>query len=122
MPISREEIVAACRPVLEEVDIHTTETRRERGFITAYQLCCHLKNNNLHIFDDLVQDCGGKYCGNGVNICGKGAGTKVSPPQKIAQALGNSPIIETQYLDTRFLTIKNDIEPSGIDCGIFRLR
>jgi len=114
MSIPHETIVEACRPILEEVRFHVTETRRERRFITAYQVWALLKEQRHPTCEELIAECGGDFVG-------KGAGSNVGPAQKIGQALGNSAEIETQYLDTRYITF-GDVKPSGEDCGLFRLR
>lgn len=114
MSIPHETIIEACRPILEAVELHVTEVRRERRFITAYQIWLGLQREVHPICDELIDACKGNYVG-------KDAGSKVGPAQKIAQALGNSRHIETQYLDTRFVKF-NDVEPSGEDCGLFRLK
>ena len=114
MSISYAQIIKASRTILETVGYHTTEARRERRFITAYQVWKDLKRENHPICKELIEECGGDFVG-------EGAGSNVGPAQKIAQALGNSAKIETQYLDTRCITFSN-IKPSGEDCGLFRLR
>ena len=114
MSISHEQIIEACRPILEAVEFHVTEARRERRFITAYQVWALLKEQRHPICEELIDECGGDFVG-------EGAGSNVGPAQKIAQALGNSTEIETQYLDTRYIEF-NGIKPSGSDCGLFRLR
>ncbi len=73
-----------------------------------------LKENRHPICTDLIAECGGDFVG-------KGAGSYVGPAQKIAQALGHDPEIETQYLDTKYVVISGS-EPSGEDCGLFRLK
>ena len=114
MSISHETIVKACRPILEAVGFHVTETRQERRFITAYQIWDKLKKENHPICRELIDDCGGDYVG-------KDAGSNVGPAQKIAQALGRCSDVETQYLDTKYVKF-NDTEPTGEDCGLFRLK
>ena len=114
------EIVSACMPILKEAGFHDTSERHERRFVTAYQIWFQLKKDNNPICDILIKKCGGEYVG-------KDAGSHAGPVKEIASALGRSPDIETQYLDTRFLwfkdTILNEyIKPSGSDCGLFRLR
>lgn len=114
MSISHERIIEECRPILEEVQMHNTKKRRGRRFITAYQVWDVLKEQDRSICEELIAECGGDFVG-------KEAGSNVGPAQKIAQAIGNSPEIETQYLDTRYVRF-NGIKPSGPDCGLFRLR
>ncbi|OHB85600.1 MAG: hypothetical protein A2Z38_07320 [Planctomycetes bacterium RBG_19FT_COMBO_48_8] len=114
MTVSHEQIIEACRPILEIVGFHVTQNRNERRFITAYQIWFELRRQGEPICQELINECKGEYVG-------KGAGSNVGPAQKIAQALGNSRYIETQYLDTRFIKF-NDLEPSGEDCGLFRLK
>ncbi len=112
--ISHEQIIEACRPILEAVGFHITETRRERRFITAYQIWPELKQQSNPICQELINECGGDFVG-------KDAGSKIGPAQKIAQALGHCADIETQYLDTRWIQFDGVI-PSGVDCGLFRLK
>ncbi|HUS71544.1 MAG TPA: hypothetical protein VMY06_00650 [Sedimentisphaerales bacterium] len=114
MTISHEQIIEACRPILEAVEFHVTEVRRERRFITAYQIWLGLQREVHPICDELIDACKG-------NFVGKDAGSNIGPAQKIAQALGNSAEIETQYLDTKYVSF-DGIKPSGSDCGLFRLR
>jgi len=114
MSISHEQINEACRPILEAVGFHITETRYERRFITAYQIWFELQRQIHPICQELIDECGGDFVG-------EGAGSNVGPAQKVAQALGNSAEIETQYLDTRYINFSS-VKPSGEDCGLFRLR
>ncbi len=120
MSISHSEIITECMPILRNIEFHDTSERHERRFITAYQIWFQLKKDNNPIRDNLIEKCGGEYVG-------KNAGSHAGPVKEIATALGRSPDIETQYLDTRFLWFKDPIlneyiEPSGADCGLFRLR
>ena len=114
MTISHEQIIESCRPIIEAVEFHLTEVRRERRFITAYQIWLGLQREVDPICDQLIDSCKG-------NFVGKDAGSNIGPAQKIAQALGNSAEIETQYLDTKYVNF-DGIKPSGADCGLFRLR
>lgn len=114
MSISYEQIIEACRPVLESVGFHETGSRRERRFIAAYQVWPELKSQQNPICQGLIAECGGDFVG-------KDAGSNVGPAQKIAQALGHCADIETQYLDTRWVQFDGR-NPSGSDCGLFRLK
>ena len=112
MTITFDKIIPPCILILQEVGYHNN---KERRFITAYQIWERLLIKNENLSQTLKDECRGEDYG-------KGANKHVSPPQKIAQALGRgSDLIETQYLDTRYLKI-NEVIPSGDDCGIFRLR
>jgi hypothetical protein len=115
MTVSHERIIEACRPILEEVGFHDAKTRHPRRFITAYQIWLELKRTQDPICNELIDACQGEFVG-------EGAGSNVGEAQKIAQALGNCPDIETQYIVTKYLHF-NGINPSdGEDCGLFRLR
>ena len=112
--MTHREIVQGCRPILEAVEFHLTETVRERRFITAYQIWLLLRSGGSPICQPLIDECGGEFVG-------KHAGSKVGPAQKIAQALGSSSEIDTKYLENRSIGF-DGIEPSGPDCGLFRLK
>jgi hypothetical protein len=114
--VSHEQIIEACRPVLQEVGIHLPETINKRRFVTAYQIWFRLHERNDPICQMLIDACRGEFIG-------KDAGSNIGPAQKIAQALGRScPDVETQYIDTRYLRI-DGVEPSSAeDCGLFRLK
>ena len=114
MSLTQKEIVAACKPLLENVHVHETQRSRKRCWITAYQLWVLLKAMLHPICDKLIDDCGGDYVG-------EGAGSNVGPAQKIGQALGNDPDIETEYLNTRYFMIDGN-KPSDQDCGLFRIK
>lgn len=114
MSIQHETIFEECRPILETVEFHVTEIRRERRFITAYQIWFELQREINPICDELIDACKG-------NFVGKDAGSNIGPAQKIAQSLGNSAEIETQYFDTKYVSF-DGIKPAGPDCGLFRLR
>ena len=114
MAVSQKEIVESCKKIIETLNPHTTKTISENLFITAYQIWETLKENDHAICEHLIDDCGGDFVG-------KGAGSNIGPAQKIARSLGQCPEIETQYINTKYLTIA-EITPSGTDCGLFRLR
>jgi len=111
--MTHREIVQACRPILEAVEHHVTGTLSERRFMTAYQIWLLLRRGDSPICQRLIDECGGEFVG-------KHAGSNVGPAQKVAQALGNSREIDTRYLDNRRIHF-DGIEPSGPDCGLFRL-
>jgi hypothetical protein len=115
MSISHERIIEACKPILEEVGFHDAKTRHPRRFITAYQIWLELKRAQDHICNELIEACKGEYVG-------KNAGSNIGPAQKIAQALGNSPDIETQYITTKYLHFDEIRASDGDDCGLFRLK
>ena len=109
--LSRQ-IYEASRSILIEIGCHEAQSRQEQRFITAYQIWSELKKQDPPICKVLIAECGGDYVG-------KGAGSHVGPAQKIAQVLGNSPDIETQYILTQDLLIDGK-GTTGKDCGIFR--
>lgn len=115
MSVSDNEIVVACLPVLEQALIHP-HGNNERCFLTAYQIWLLLSEEDNPICDRLTDVYG--------DAVGKDGGDYVGPAQRIAQALGRSPRIETQYLDTRKIEFRNEemFRASGNDCGLFRLR
>lgn len=112
--ITHDQIVAECKDVLESAGKHETITINQDRFMTAYQVWAELKNRQHPICDELIAECGDEYVG-------KGAGSNVGPAQKIAQALGRHSEIETRYIDTKNINF-GDVEPSGTDCGIFRIK
>lgn len=115
MTIPNTQIVDACMPLLESVADHR---QQERRFLTAYQIWLLLLQNN-HPICQMLRD----HYGNAV---GRYGGEHVGPAQRIAQALGKSAQIETRYFDTRKVLFRDSggdsFEPSGSDCGLFRLR
>jgi len=113
MTMPHSEIVEACRPILEAVDYHVTRTRHERRFLMGYQIWHDLERMNHPICDTLRLEAG--------TAEGEGGGSQDGPVKRIGQALGNCTDIETQYTDTRGITI-DGVPPSGTDCGIFRLK
>lgn len=113
--ISHKQIVEACRSILEEVGFHDAKTRHPRLFMTGYQIWFQLLDRNDAICDELKKECG-DYVGKD-----SGAEKPDGPARRIADALGHCPDIETQYLDTRWVQFDGR-EPSGPDCGLFRLK
>jgi hypothetical protein len=113
--MSHEQIIEACRPILEEVGFHDAKTRHPRRFITGYQIWYLLLDKNDAICDELNKECG--------DYVGKDSGAENSdgPVKRIGDALGHCPDVETQYLDTRGMQIYG-WDPSGPDCGLFRLK
>jgi len=111
MSLKHEEIIQACRPILEEVQSH--RIGGECPFLVGYQIWHELQ---------AIQD---PICatieGAAGSAEGKGGGSQDGPVKRIAQALGHCGDVETQYLDTRGITI-DGVKPSGRYCGIFRLR
>ncbi|MGD1041693.1 MAG: hypothetical protein ABR913_01370 [Sedimentisphaerales bacterium] len=113
MSISDQQIVAACSPVLESVAYHP-ENASERIFLNAYQIWLLLEQDNPDLCRELEHSYG--------TAKGKGGGHSVGPIQRIAQALGRCPNVETRYMCTKHIIV-GEFEPSGDpDCGIFRLR
>jgi hypothetical protein len=117
MPVPDIQILNACIPILQNVHEHEHGNREQR-FITAYQIWLLLREEDNPICSVLLSEYG--------DAVGEGGGDYVGPAQRIAQALGRSPErIETHYVDTRRLVFKpldqNYFEPSGLDCGLFRL-
>ncbi len=112
--MTHREIVQACKPILETVEFHVTDTVKEQRFMTAYQIWLLLRRGDNPICQRLIDDCGGEFVG-------KHAGSHVGPAQKIAQALGNSQEIDKVYLDNSGIRF-GGIEPAGPDCGLFRLK
>ena len=121
MSISHDEIYDACKPILENVGHHKTEARRERRFLTAYQVRFILKNENNPICEVLIEECNGDRVGDG-----GGEGEHDGPVRRIALALGTREEVDTQYIGTKHLRFDDyeckEIRPSGVDCGIFRLK
>ena len=115
MPIKQQEIVEVCKELLEAIGHHETKELQQRRWTTAYQLWKQLKEGGHPICDGLIADCGDDFVG-------KEAGSHVGPAQKIAQALGRHPDIETQYFDTKYVVIGGNIPSSDEDCGLFRLK
>jgi len=115
MTVTNNEIVEACLSILEQVRVHPHGTN-ERCFLTAYQIWLLLVEENEPICDRLIEEYG--------PAVGEGGGDYVGPAQRIAQALGRSNRIETQYLDTRKIVFRDEemFGASGDDCGLFRLR
>ena len=116
MSISRNEILMACRPILENAHRHSSGTR---GFLTAYQIWYILLEENIEFCDHLRSGCGGAV--------GAGGGDPDGPAKRIADALGHSQdTIETHYFDPRKAFFGNNpesaVKASGQVCGLFRLR
>lgn len=117
MAITHEHIIEGCLPVLENVGFHITSERRERRFLTAYQIYAILEEEGNPLCQELIDECNGDYRGERA-----GAYHHDGQVKRIAQALGGHPEIETQYIDTRHLRIGDIVPSSKEDCGIFRLR
>jgi hypothetical protein len=110
----RDEIVQACMGVLSKVKKRKRRGgRRERLFVTAYQIWLLLQKEQNPICKVLEKKYG--------RAVGKGGGAYVGPAQRIGVALEASDQIETYHLDVRRLSLPG-IRPSGTSCGIFRLR
>lgn len=120
MSMSHSEIIEACRPILEGVLFHVTETRRERRFLMGYQIWHDLERMNHPICAGLHDEAGPAEGKGGVSKDGR-EGLNDGPIKRIGQALGNCTDIETQYIDTRGITI-DGVRPAGPDCGLFRLK
>jgi hypothetical protein len=118
MAITHEHIVEECWHVLENVGLHITSKRNERRFITAYQIYQILEQEENQLCKELIEECKGDFQGDGAH---NHDGENDGQVKRIAQALGWSSKVETQYLDTRFLRI-GELKPAGEDCGIFRIR
>lgn len=119
MAITHEHIIEGCLHVLENVGFHITSERRERRFLTGYQIYTILEREENPLCQELIIEVNGDFIGEGAHHHDGGYDGQA---KRIAQALGRNPNIETQYIDTRHLKI-DDIEPSSKeDCGIFRLR
>jgi len=116
MYMSHEQIIEACRPILEEVGFHNAKTRHPRLFITGYQIWFLLLDRNDALCDELKKKCG-DYVGKD-----SGAEKPDGPVRRIADALGNCPDIETQYISTRYLKVNGITPSSEKDCGLFRLK
>lgn len=114
MSISHERIVEQCMPILENARYHETSERRERVFLTAYQIYELLDNEGSTLCQELKNECKGDFRG-------EGAGSYDGQAKRIAQALGRNPNIETQYIGTCFIEVGKRT-PTGEDCGLFRLR
>jgi hypothetical protein len=119
MSVSRERIVEACRPILEEAGFHDAKTRHPRRFIAGYQIWFRLLDRNDVICDELRSECG--------DYVGKDSGAEKAdgPVRRISDALGHCADIETQYIVTQYLQFNGYklIEPSSDDdCGLFRLK
>ena len=119
MTVSHEQIIEACRPTLEAVGFHITSERRERRFLTAYQIYEILRQEENPLCQELIRACKGDYRGEGAHHDDDGGYD--GQVKRIAQALRAHAEVQTEYLDTRFLRIGENT-PSGEDCGIFRLR
>jgi hypothetical protein len=112
MSVSDQQIVAACCQVLERVAYHP-ENAHERIFLNAYQIWLLLEQDNPDFCRELEHSYG--------TAKGKGGGDSIGPIQRVAQALGRCPSVETRYMSTKYITV-SEFEPSGYpDCGIFRL-
>jgi len=118
MAITYEHIVERCLTVLENVGFHITSERRERRFLTGYQIYTILEREENPLCQELIEEANGDFRGKGAH---HHDGKYDGQVKRIAQALGGNPKIETQYIDTRFLQAGEHI-PAGEDCGIFRLR
>ena len=113
MSISDEEIITKCLPVLEDILLHPENTEK-RIFITAYQVWLLLEQTNSDFCIELEKGYG---TANGV-----GGGDFIGPIQRIEQALGRCPKVETQYLLVKYIMV-GKFKLSGYpDCEIFRLR
>jgi hypothetical protein len=114
--IKHDHIVEECWHVLENAGFHITSERRERRFLTAYQVYDILAQEGNPLCQELIDEVNGDHRGKG-----GGAHQHDGQVKRIAQALGGHPEVETQYIDTRHLKI-DGIQPSSKeDCGIFRL-
>ncbi len=112
MSVSDQQIIIACSPVLEAVDYHP-ENAGERIFLNAYQIWMLLERDNPNFCRELERSYG--------TAKGKGGGDVVGPIQRIAQALGRCPNVETRYMCTKYIVV-GEFKPSGYpDCGMFRL-
>lgn len=110
-----QEIIEACMDVLKTIKIHPAKTKPELPFITGYQIWEKLKQRQHPICQSLIDKCGGDLVGEGH---GEGAGD--GPVRRIGQTLVRCSDIETQYIDTKYLSIAGN-GLTGSDCGLFRL-
>ena len=108
-------IVEKCQHILENARPHKTSKHQEQIFLTAYQIYNILEEEKNPLCQELIDECNGDYRG-------EGAGSYDGQVKRIAQALGRHPEIETQYINTRHLRIKNRVPSSKEDCGIFRIK
>lgn len=114
MSVTKDEIVQACTGLLSRVERRKRRGgKRERVFLTAYQIWILLQEKGNPICQALEQEYG--------TAVGKGGGDHVGPAQRIGVALESSDRIETYHLDVRRLSLPG-IQPSGSSCGLFRVR
>ena len=114
MSVTKEEIVKACMGLLSSVEMRKRRGgKRERVFLTAYQIWILLREEGNPICQTLETEYG--------TAVGKGGGENVGPAQRIGVALESSAQIETYHLDVRRLSLP-DIQPSGSSCGLFRIK
>ena len=113
MSITHEEIVQSCMELLSSVELRKRRGgKRERVFLTAYQIWILLREEGNPICQALEDEYG--------TAVGKGGGENVGPAQRIGVALESSDQIETYHLDVRRLSLPG-IQPSGSSCGLFRI-